>query len=220
MSLGKFPMPTLDRPFGIELWPVFAKVYSAVMGYSPTDFEFVPGATPMSTLKETAVTLGVYYVVVLGGRELMRNRKPFVINGAFMLHNLYLTAISATLLALFIEQLLPTIVRNGLFFAICNEKGGWTKELVTLYYVWASGLPCSIGTDIEQLNYLTKYLELLDTLFLVLKKKPLSTLLSTVLELVPDDFSFFAHLPPRSHGCALLFSAHRANIRLLGSYLT
>ena len=91
----------------------------------------------MSTLKETAITLGAYYIIVLGGREVMRNRKPFVINGLFMLHNFYLTAISATLLALFIEQLLPTVARNGVFFAICDHKGGWTKELVALYYVWA-----------------------------------------------------------------------------------
>lgn len=91
----------------------------------------------MSTLKETAITLGAYYIIVLGGREMMRTRKPFVINGLFMLHNFYLTAISATLLALFIEQLLPTVARNGVFFAICDHKGGWTKELVALYYVWA-----------------------------------------------------------------------------------
>lgn len=52
-----------------------------------------------------------------------------------MIHNLGLTVISGTLLALFIEQLLPTLWRHGVFFAICNENGGWTKELVTLYYV-------------------------------------------------------------------------------------
>lgn len=141
MSLDTFPIPSLDRPFGVELWPTFVKVYSAVMGYSPTDFKFVPGVTPMSSLKETAITLGAYYTIVLGGRELMRNRKPFVINGLFMLHNFYLTAISAILLALFIEQLLPTIVRNGIFFAICDHKGGWTKELVILYYVWRLKVP-------------------------------------------------------------------------------
>lgn len=136
MSLDRLPVPTLDRPFGIELWPIFVKAYSTVMGYSPTDFKFVPGVTPMSTLKETAFTLVAYYVLVLGGRELMRDRKPFLINGPFMVHNFYLTAISAILLALFIEQLVPTVFRNGIFFAICDHKGGWTKELVTLYYVW------------------------------------------------------------------------------------
>ena len=90
----------------------------------------------MSTLKGTVITLVAYYVLVLGGRELMRNRKPFSINGPFMLHNFYLTAISAILLSLFIEQLVPTIARNGLFFAICEHKGGWTKQLVILYYVY------------------------------------------------------------------------------------
>jgi len=64
------------------------------------------------------------------------------------------------LLALFVEQLVPELARNGVFHAICEREGGWTDRLVVLYY----------------LNYLTKYLELLDTVFLVLKKKPLTFL--------------------------------------------
>ena len=130
--------PTLDRPFGVELWPIFVKAWSGLRGDSPTDFKFVSGVTPMSTLKETATMLTAYYVIIFGGRELMKKRQPFVLNGLFMLHNLYLTLISGTLLALFIEQLLGTVVRDGILFAICNHKGGWTKELVTLYYVCLS----------------------------------------------------------------------------------
>lgn len=52
-----------------------------------------------------------------------------------MIHNLYLTIISAGLLALFIEQLLPTLLRHGLFYTICDHRGGWTDRLVILYYV-------------------------------------------------------------------------------------
>ncbi|KAK2745977.1 hypothetical protein FQN55_005799 [Onygenales sp. PD_40] len=159
-DLSSIPLPTLDRPFGVELWPLFAKAYTAVAGFSPAEFKFTQGQTPMSTLQETAAGLISYYIIIFGGRELMRNRPAFKMNGLFIVHNLYLTIISGVLLSLFIEQLLPTIWRNGVFFAICNHDGGWTKPLVVLYY----------------LNYLTKYLELLDTVFLVLKKKPLTFL--------------------------------------------
>ena len=127
--------PTLDRPFGVELWPIFVKAYSKVMGYSPTDFKFVPGKLPMSTLPQVATVLFSYYVIVFGGRELMKRREAFVLKYPFLVHNFYLTVISGILLSLFIEQLLPTVVRNGIFFAICNRKGGWTNELVMLYYV-------------------------------------------------------------------------------------
>lgn len=130
-----FPVPSIDRPFGVELWPIFDQLFSSVQGYAPQDFRFVGGETPLSTFKATATTLITYYIIVLGGRELMRMRPAFKLNGLFMIHNFYLTVISGSLLALFIEQLVPTLWRNGVFFAICNHKGGWTNELVILYYV-------------------------------------------------------------------------------------
>jgi len=52
------------------------------------------------------------------------------------------------------------LYNHGLFYGICNGDGGWTQPMVVLYY----------------LNYLTKYFELLDTVFLVVKKKPLTFL--------------------------------------------
>jgi fatty acid elongase 3 len=159
-AFDRLPLPTLDRPFGVHLWPIFDKAYTAVTGFSANDFRFKPRVTPLSTLKETAFFIVLYYAIILGGREFMRNRKPMKLRALFLVHNFVLTTISAILLALFVEQLLPTVVRHGVFYGICNSQGGWTQPLVVLYY----------------LNYLTKYFELLDTVFLFLKKKPLTFL--------------------------------------------
>lgn len=134
-SLNSIPFPTVDRPFIIELWPLFDKLYFSVMGFSANRFVFVPGATPLSTVKATATMLTTYYVTVFAGREFMKKRPPFRLNGLFMVHNLVLTLISATLLALFVEQLLRTVWRHGIFYTICDHRGGWTTSLVTLYYV-------------------------------------------------------------------------------------
>jgi fatty acid elongase 3 len=142
--MGQFGAPTLDRPFGIALWPIFDKVFTRVVGYSANDFRFEAGVTPMSTLKETGIFIVFYYLVIFGGRELMRNREPFKLKGLFLIHNLYLTLISGILLALFIEQLLGTIVRGGIFHTICNREGGWTQPLVVLYYVSSFSLPRSL----------------------------------------------------------------------------
>ncbi|KAL3431956.1 GNS1/SUR4 family-domain-containing protein [Aspergillus tetrazonus] len=152
--------PSIERPFGIHLWPIFDKAFEAVMGYPASEFQFVEGKTPMSTFRETAIMLIVYYVTIFGGREVMRNRPAFKLNTLFMIHNFILTAVSAILLALFVEQLVPTIWNHGIFYSICDHRGGWTQPLIVLYY----------------LNYLNKYLEFLDTVFLFLKKKPLTFL--------------------------------------------
>lgn len=76
-----------------------------------------------------------YYVIILGGREFMRDRAPLQLSFLFKAHNLILTIISGSLLALFLEQLIPEITRNGIFHAICKIDGGWTDKLVVLYYV-------------------------------------------------------------------------------------
>ena len=131
----EYGVPTLDRPFGVALWPIFSKAFETVRGYSPDDFRFVPGKTPMATMAETALFLISYYVIIFGGREFMKDKQPLKLNGLFKIHNFYLTAISGVLLLLYLEQLIPTLTRNGVFYAICHYNGGWTQPLVVLYYV-------------------------------------------------------------------------------------
>lgn len=127
--------PTLDRPFGLQLWPIFEKAYESALGYKPQDFRFVPGETPISTLGSCSIILVSYYIIIFGGRELMRDRPPMQLSFLFKVHNFYLTAISAILLGLFAEQIIPTVARHGIFYAICDHQGGWTDKMVILYYV-------------------------------------------------------------------------------------
>lgn len=135
MDLQSLPIPTIDRPFGIHLWPIFDKAFELVVGYPASQFKFVEGVTPMSTFNETAAVLVTYYAVIFGGREVMKNFAPLKLKTLFIIHNYLLTVISGSLLALFIEQLLPTVWRHGIFFSICDHRGGWTQPLIVLYYV-------------------------------------------------------------------------------------
>jgi len=77
-------------------------------GYSPTDFKFVRRDADVNIYSHCDMLIS-YYIVVFGGRELMKKREPFVLKYPFLVHNFYLTVISGVLLALFIEQLLPTV---------------------------------------------------------------------------------------------------------------
>ncbi|CCH42346.1 Elongation of fatty acids protein [Wickerhamomyces ciferrii] len=153
-----FQIPSVDRPFGISLWSLFNTVASTLTfnKFIPSEFEFIEGETLLSTFTPVAIVITVYYFIIFGGQAIFNkfNLKPWKLNFLFQLHNISLTFISLTLLLLMIEQLIPIIYNHGLFYAICN-KNAWTQPLVTLYF----------------LNYLTKYLEFVDTLFLVVKRK-------------------------------------------------
>lgn len=115
-------------------WEAFDKLWTYVAGYPAEDFKFIPGETPMATLRETLGMIVLYYAVIFGGQAWMKNRPAYKLNGLFMAHNLMLTVVSASLLILFAQQLIPSIWKNGLYDGICGGSG-WTQPLVVLYYV-------------------------------------------------------------------------------------
>lgn len=156
-----FP-PTVERPFGIYLWSVFDKLYEVIVGSPASSFEFIPKSDqPFTWFSQVVIAIIAYYVIIFGGREVMTrfDIKPIKLDLLFKLHNLFLTTVSLTLFLLLVEQLTPIWINHGLLYAVCNS-GSWTQPIVLIYY----------------LNYLTKYYELIDTIFLVLRRKPLTFL--------------------------------------------
>jgi len=89
----------------------------------------------------------------------MKNREAQKLTVLFQAHNIFLSAGSLVLLVLMLEEMIPILWKRGLFSAMCADKS-WTTRMEFYYLI----------------NYAFKYLELIDTIFLALKKKPLAFL--------------------------------------------
>ncbi|KAJ1999710.1 Fatty acyl-CoA elongase/Polyunsaturated fatty acid specific elongation enzyme [Coemansia thaxteri] len=144
------------NPFSPDAW--LAEAYKAV-GQDKSQWRWVNGESHLSTWREVGLGMVVYLGTIFGIQYLMRSRKPFKLTRLAQIHNLTLTLISLGLLVLFVEKLSPILSTRGLFYSVCDVRA-WTQPLEVLYY----------------LNYLTKWMEFTDTVFLALKKKPLQFL--------------------------------------------
>ncbi|KXN90022.1 Putative elongation of fatty acids protein 1 [Leucoagaricus sp. SymC.cos] len=120
---------------------------------------YVVGQTPLSTTSVVVSALASYLAVIFGTKAFMTNRQPYKLATLFQIHNVFLSSGSALLLALMLEEIVPRMWRHGLNHALCSEEA-WTPRMEFYYMV----------------NYYFKYLELLDTVFLALKKKPMQFL--------------------------------------------
>ncbi|KAL5518942.1 ELO2 [Sanghuangporus vaninii] len=117
------------------------------------------GKTPLSTSNSVAAALASYLAIIFGVRHLMKSQPPIRLQFLFQLHNIVLSVGSGILLVLMVEEIVPIVWKHGIFYGICNQDS-WTPRMEFYYMI----------------NYYIKYLELLDTVFLALKKKPLAFL--------------------------------------------
>lgn len=152
-------MLSLERPFGIYLWYIFAKIWKKCMGYPIDQFHFIPGKTFLSSWSEVSSIILLYYIVIFLGQWIMKSFSPKKLNAISQIYNLFLSILSGFFLLLLFEQMFPVVWKHGIFYSIC-DSGSWTQQVVTIYYI----------------NYIVKYIELMDTVFLFLKKKPLKFL--------------------------------------------
>lgn len=123
-------------------------------GLDPSLFKWE--TAPLTMRSTTAAIFISYLAVVFSIKALNLSLKLKVL---FVIHNALLCISSAILLGMFIEILTPMLLKKGLFYCMCSPEA-FTQRLSFLYYV----------------NYLFKYYEFVDTLFLALKGKPLAFL--------------------------------------------
>ena len=83
---------------------------------------YVPGKTPMSTPLEVFPALVAYLVIIFGVQVWRQNRPPLKLQFLFRLHNAFLTSGSFLLVALMMEEVIPLVYKNGVFWGLCNVE--------------------------------------------------------------------------------------------------
>ncbi|KAK4685001.1 hypothetical protein P7C73_g5158, partial [Tremellales sp. Uapishka_1] len=139
---------------------------------------WISDASPLSTNKTVIAAIGTYLLIIFGGRELMRSRAPFKLTLLFQIHNVILSSGSLLLLLLMLEEIVPIYLKHGFFWSICNTKA-FTPVRISLCMLAGGDYPKLRPQRLVtfyMINYYIKYVELIDTVFLVLKKKPLAFL--------------------------------------------
>ncbi|KAL4077430.1 GNS1/SUR4 membrane protein [Scleroderma citrinum] len=120
---------------------------------------YIQGETPISTWPAVMSMTVTYLTVVFGTREIMKHRSPLKLTTLFRAHNLLLCVASLVLMTLLAEEVVSNWMKVGTYGIICSQEA-YTPRL-EIYFL---------------INYYFKYYEFVDTVFLAMKKKPLTFL--------------------------------------------
>ena len=207
-------------------------VLAPVLPWVPESYvNWKPGATPLSTWPAVSAALVAYLSTIFGIKTLMKDRPPKRLNSLFQIHNLFLTLGSGILLVLMAEEIVPIIWNDGIFYAVCGERA-WTpvsplRRQIDDIYLKKLITDSNVTQRLEFyyiINYSLKYVELIDTVFLALKKKPLSTsrnfdLLCLRPAGILTSYPAFLHVFHHSATAALCFCQLNGKTTVVSRYL-
>jgi len=143
------------------LYELVSPLLTSFLGYPADQYVFQVDKTPLSNAYIVVLSIAVYLTTIFGLKRWMQQKgTKFDLKSVMIAHNVFLSAASALLLVLILENILPKLWSNGIIYSVCDKKMLVDGRLELLYYM----------------NYLIKYYEFVDTVFLVLHRKPLDFL--------------------------------------------
>ncbi|KAI8846894.1 GNS1/SUR4 family-domain-containing protein [Chytridium lagenaria] len=126
--------------------------------WSPFGFRWAVGTTPLSNLRVIAIAWVIYFSTIIGLRMYMSGREPFKLTGITAAHNMILCLWSLAMFLGTITEIAKIAYTRGIDEVFCTTEAANVQG--PLYYTM-------------YIYYISKFYELLDTVILVLKKKPL-----------------------------------------------
>lgn len=158
-NAGRLMCPDWDNqivPQPADVWPVLRKIV-------PGRFHYFDGweaaAWTRNNMYAAVIICVLYFVMCFGTKAVMRDRVPFSLKTPLALWNLSLSLFSLVGAAATMPQLLLGLYYQGAEFTICAGADAWygcgTSGLFTALFIWS------------------KVPELIDTVFIVLRKKKL-----------------------------------------------
>ena len=133
------------------LSPPMAPLADFILSYVPLPSipyyltQYVPGKTPMSTPQEVFPTLVAYLVIIFTTQWFMKDKSALKLQIPFQIHNVFLSSGSLLLMSLILEEVIPMVWKNGVFWGMCSTDM-WTSvrlSRVVCGAVWCTNpLPC------------------------------------------------------------------------------
>jgi len=117
-------------------------------------------SVPLPPLYVSFLSVGIYGLVLKAIQVYQKDKKPIILKWPFFIHNCLLCVISLILTLGIIFECLNTWINFGFYSLYCGTGTDWDFRLM----------------DWGILFYYSKFYELLDTVFLALRKKHLSVL--------------------------------------------